>query len=111
MEPAIYARDVILTERVSVRMRVLPSNAVVVVRSPSDPTTYICKRLVAGPGDRVPYSSPLAFVPKGHVWLEGDNRDNSTDSRDYGPVPFGLIRGRVVTKLWPLSDFGPVKSR
>lgn len=38
-------------------------------------------------------------VPKGHVWLEGDNLMNSTDSRNYGPIPYGLIRGRVCLKV------------
>ncbi|NXV40094.1 IMP1L protease, partial [Rissa tridactyla] len=46
------------------------------------------------------------IVPKGHVWLEGDNLRNSTDSRCYGPVPYGLIRGRICFKIWPLNDFG-----
>ena len=34
-------------------------------------------------------------VPKGHLWLQGDNKDNSTDSRDYGPVPYALLKGKV----------------
>jgi inner membrane protease subunit 1 len=38
-------------------------------------------------------------VPKGHVWLLGDNIDNSLDSRTYGPVPLGLILGRVCYKV------------
>ena len=38
-------------------------------------------------------------VPRGHVWLEGDNLDNSSDSRTYGPVPYGLIRSRVYYKV------------
>ncbi|XP_013857334.1 mitochondrial inner membrane protease subunit 1 isoform X1 [Austrofundulus limnaeus] len=45
-------------------------------------------------------------VPKGHVWLEGDNLKNSTDSRSYGPIPYALIRGRVCLKLWPPHTFG-----
>uniref|UniRef100_A0A4W5N872 Peptidase S26 domain-containing protein n=1 Tax=Hucho hucho TaxID=62062 RepID=A0A4W5N872_9TELE len=39
------------------------------------------------------------MVPKGHVWLEGDNLSNSADSRSYGPVPYALIRGRVCLKV------------
>lgn len=49
-------------------------------------------------------------MPKGHVWLEGDNALNSTDSRTFGSVPAGLIRGRAVCRLWPLSDVGRLDS-
>jgi len=38
-------------------------------------------------------------VPRGHVWLEGDNLENSSDSRSYGPVPYGLLRSRVIYKV------------
>lgn len=42
--------------------------------------------------------APPPRVPQGHVWLEGDNPDNSLDSRYYGPVPLALLRGRIVAK-------------
>lgn len=45
-------------------------------------------------------------VPEGHMWLEGDNSSNSRDSRTFGPVPQGLISGRILYKVWPLSDIG-----
>ena len=35
-------------------------------------------------------------VPKGHVWLGGDNTEFSVDSRNYGFVPIGLIEGKVI---------------
>lgn len=43
-------------------------------------------------------------VPRGHVWIEGDNSENSADSRFYGPIPQGLIKSRAVCRLWPLND-------
>ncbi|KAN0060870.1 hypothetical protein ACQY0O_006604 [Thecaphora frezii] len=40
-------------------------------------------------------------VPSGHVWLVGDNLAKSTDSRHYGPVPMGLLRGKVLARAFP----------
>ena len=41
-------------------------------------------------------------VPDGHIWVEGDNPWNSSDSRNYGAIPASLIMGRVLLRLWPL---------
>ncbi|XP_017402598.1 mitochondrial inner membrane protease subunit 1 isoform X2 [Cebus imitator] len=85
---------------------------IVIAKSPSDPKSNICKRVIGLEGDKILTTSPSNFfkshsyVPMGHVWLEGDNLQNSTDSRYYGPIPYGLIRGRIFFKIWPLSDFG-----
>lgn len=44
------------------------------------------------------------IVPRGHVWIEGDNSENSSDSRYYGPIPQGLIQSRAFFRLWPFKD-------
>jgi signal peptidase I len=43
------------------------------------------------------------IVPPGSVWVMGDHRSNSNDSRDYGPVPHGNIIGRYVLRIWPFG--------
>lgn len=50
------------------------------------------------------FRSNVIVVPRGHVWVEGDNPANSLDSREFGPIPLGLIRSRAVIRLWPLSE-------
>jgi inner membrane protease subunit 1 len=98
---------------------------VVTYLSPINPHHLICKRILGLPGDvvlvdpttlpdpsRVDASSQLdgahVKVPKGHVWVQGDNATASRDSRMYGPVPISLIRGRLICGIgvcvaWPLE--------
>ena len=81
--------------------------------SPTNPTQLVFKRVVGVGGDviDVPYSNGRNFratttrvrVPVGSVWLQGDNARNSTDSRDYGPVPEDMILGRAIARVWPPS--------
>lgn len=90
---------------------------VVIVTSPNDADKLICKRVKAIEGDIVfgdSIKSTILYylglgnyisIPKGHLWLQGDNEKNSKDSRTFGPIPFALIRGRAVCKIWPPSQF------
>jgi signal peptidase I len=48
-----------------------------------------------------------AEVPPGTVWLAGDHRDRSADSRVFGPVPVGRIKGRAVMALASWGPSGP----
>ncbi|XP_058062568.1 signal peptidase I isoform X2 [Anopheles bellator] len=56
-------------------------------------------------GTRVEPRPSIVTVPRGHLWIEGDNVQNSSDSRNYGPVPIGLVKSRAICRLWPLNEF------
>ncbi|XP_066586217.1 mitochondrial inner membrane protease subunit 1 isoform X2 [Prorops nasuta] len=106
MEPVLNHNDIIFAERLSVKTHNYEKGDIVILKCPDDPKQLICKRILALPGDKIWHDFvDYIIVPKGHVWLEGDNKDNSTDSRNFGPVPQGLIRSRVLCKLWPPTDF------
>ncbi|KAF8140077.1 peptidase S24/S26A/S26B/S26C [Boletus edulis] len=89
----------------------LTRGELVSLRSPMKPNRIICKRIIGLPGDVVCVdptglkapSREHVVVPKGHVWIAGDNAACSTDSRDYGPVSVGLIRGRIIARVCCLS--------
>lgn len=81
--------------------------------SPFDPNRPVCKRVLGLPGDTICVdptgelvpSSEHVIIPKGHLWLGGDNAAWSRDSRYYGPVSTALVRGRLVARVWPLQSF------
>ncbi|XP_028649705.1 mitochondrial inner membrane protease subunit 1 [Erpetoichthys calabaricus] len=112
MEPTIQNHDVVFSERLSCHLYRIEKGDIVIAKNPSDPKMNICKRVIGLEGDKVCTSSSSdifkthIYVPKGHIWLEGDNMKNSTDSRSYGPVPYALIRGRVCFKVWPFHNAG-----
>ncbi|KAJ3493717.1 hypothetical protein NLJ89_g10953 [Agrocybe chaxingu] len=83
----------------------------ITVESPIERGRVICKRLIGLPGDivcvdptgQMAPSTEHVVIPKGHIWISGDNAAASRDSRMYGPVPMGLIRGRLYARVSNLS--------
>ncbi|OKP10732.1 Mitochondrial inner membrane protease subunit 1 [Penicillium subrubescens] len=81
---------------------------------------HAAKRVLGLPGDFVcrdpPYSTgagtqpDMIQVPEGHVFLVGDNLPWSRDSRNFGPVPLGLINGKIVARVWPPSKMEWVRN-
>ncbi|XP_037441954.1 mitochondrial inner membrane protease subunit 2-like [Triticum dicoccoides] len=84
-----------------------------VCRSPVDHRRKTVERLIGLPGDWVglPEKEEVRKIPEGHCWVEGGNGSVSRDSRAYGPVPLGLVQGRVTHVVWPPSKMGRVHKR
>eukprot|EP00730_Choanoeca_flexa_P016750 TRINITY_DN7978_c0_g1_i1.p1 TRINITY_DN7978_c0_g1~~TRINITY_DN7978_c0_g1_i1.p1 ORF type:complete len:166 (+),score=15.34 TRINITY_DN7978_c0_g1_i1:88-585(+) len=99
-------RDLILVDHLSARLRKLSRGDVVVLRSSKDRKAGMVKRLLAFEHDVVTSADGCqryTSIPAGHVWIEGDCPAKSSDSNRYGPVPEGLIYGKVRAVVWPPS--------
>jgi mitochondrial inner membrane protease subunit 2 len=82
---------------IAVRVRRVHRGDVVVVEHPDRVGFELVKRVTHLPGDVAP--DGLVLVDR--VWVEGDDPEGSSDSRTFGPVPPGLVRGRVGFVWWP----------
>jgi len=56
--------------------------------------------------DPPPNGAPGCVVPEGHLFMMGDNREASKDSRVFGPINENAVVGRVFVRIWPLSNLG-----
>jgi signal peptidase I len=125
MDPTLGEGDVVLVSRRPPDVDDLTRGDLVVFRSPEDGTRAI-KRVIALGGQAVvvldgvlfvdaepveePYVDPelvdgyysrTFMVPEDSVFVMGDNRGNSVDSRDYGSVHASDLMGRTLLTLWP----------
>jgi inner membrane protease subunit 1 len=83
-----------------------PGRASAIRRFGSAPGELQARSVEPPPGTRAYQLS----LPRGHVWLQGDNLGDSTDSRIYGPVPVALIQSVAVLRLWPFRTAGSLPS-
>jgi signal peptidase I len=124
MLPDVTPGEVVLINTLAYRFG-RPARGDVVALEHDDATAQtFLKRIVALPGQRVrieggtlfvdgqpvsePYvsfpdhrSSPEVTVPPNSVYVLGDNRAESEDSRDWGPVPESAVIGKALVGLWP----------
>eukprot|EP00050_Salpingoeca_kvevrii_P012590 m.23706 g.23706 ORF g.23706 m.23706 type:complete len:160 (-) comp4162_c0_seq1:77-556(-) len=112
MLPTINSKgDIVIEDCISKRLGLIKRGDIVVARSPRNPKILVAKRVTAVAGDEVTINPKSAHpvkkkIPKDHVWLQGDNVDNSRDSRAYGPVPMALVNSRIALRVWPPSQAG-----
>ncbi|MBW3580111.1 MAG: signal peptidase I [Actinobacteria bacterium] len=132
MFPTLGVNDRVLVNKLSYDLHEVNRGDVIVFERLADQggEKDLIKRVVALGGDRIeardgrvlvngspidePYLGPgvettnldAQTVPAEHVFVMGDNRGDSRDSRVFGPLPEDLIIGRAFVKVWPLTDLG-----
>jgi signal peptidase I len=130
MAPTLEVSDRVLVNKFVYRFTSPSPGDVVVFDAPGDPDTDLIKRVVAVEGQTVeivdgrvfvdgvaveePYLNPNGadtwsleepfLVPDEHVWVMGDNRANSSDSRVFGSLHESAVLGEAFAIYWPISS-------
>ena len=137
MLPTIQLSDQVLANKFIYRFTAAHRSDIVVLDDPDGKVTTLIKRVIAVGGQTVdlqngkvvvngealdePYAhglpsiplqgSSITFpykVPADSVWVMGDNRTDSQDSRWFGAVPMSSVHGRAFFIYWPWSRIGPL---
>lgn len=133
MESTLQLQDRVLVNKVSYRLHDVNRGDVVVFRRPDDEPAEIrdlIKRVIGLPGETIEGRDNAVWingqrleesyladdevilpfgpvtVEEGHVFVMGDNRDESLDSRFFGTVPEDRIVGRAFVLFWPIDRAG-----
>ena len=128
MQPNLYAGDYVIVNKLAYKFGLPKRGDIVVFRYPPDPSQvpYI-KRVIGLPGDKVRVTSGKVYVndveiyepyltvttrgsgewevPAASLFVMGDNRNNSSDSRAWGMVPMTNVIGRGEVVYWPPKDW------
>ena len=140
MVPTFMDGDYIFTDKITYRFKEPSHEDIIVLKNPRDESQDFIKRIIAVPGDTIkiennsvyvngkqlnePYlpiqtpTRPGSFLNEGgeintgpnQYFVIGDNREHSSDSREWGPITKQEIIGKVFFRYFPLTSFGLIKS-
>jgi signal peptidase I len=135
MLPNFKNGELILTDKISYRIRQPQRGEVIVFKAPYDKSKDFIKRIIALPGEKIKIENGEIFinnkrlaesylpssiivqggsyiregeeliVPKDSLVVFGDNRAHSSDSREFGPIPEKDIIGKTFFVYWPPNAF------
>ena len=130
MRPTLQSQERLVGNKFIYDFRDPEKGEILVFQYPMDKSRDFIKRVIATPGDTIEIKDsrvyvndqlltedyileptlseyPKATVPQGTLFVMGDNRNNSEDSRfaDVGFVPYKLVKGKACLVFWPLDQF------
>ena len=132
MQPNFYEGQFILVNKLAYRLGEPTRGQVVVFNNPKNTDEDYIKRIIGLPGDTIeirdqtifingevltePYDKnmfrprhiplPPTLIEPNHLFVMGDNRPNSSDSRAFGPLSQDLLVGKAWLRVWPVSAWG-----
>lgn len=131
MEPTLHSGEFVIVNKLAYRFGTPKVGDVVVFHFPVDPEQEYIKRVIGLPGDQVgiedqsvqvndrilnePYiAAPPIYdgswmVTDQSLFVLGDNRNNSSDSHNWGMVPMGNVVGKAFFVYWPPTEWGLIE--
>ena len=132
MEPTMWTDESLMVFKIAYRFGQPKRGDIVVFQYRYNPQKDYIKRVIAVGGDTVEmrlgrvyvngqqreepyvlnpgfYNMNVTTVPEGTIYVMGDNRTNSEDSRMFGPVSLGQLKGKAVLRIWPLKSMGVLR--
>jgi signal peptidase I len=132
MVPTLNNGQFVMVNRLAYTLGDPSHGDVVVFHYPRDPQQEYIKRIIGLPGDFVTINNGHVYVngqqliepyiaaaprsqgewnvPENQIFVLGDNRNNSQDSRSFGPVSMENVIGKALFIYWPPTDWGSVVS-
>lgn len=140
MDNNFHDKEYIITSKITYKFHPPEKGDVIVFQSPHNPDIDYIKRIIGTPGDRVyiknekvyvngslvnePYieqptrifqngflsEGQEVIVPENHLFVLGDNRTRSSDSREFGFIRYEDVIGNVIFRYFPLDKLGPISN-
>jgi signal peptidase I len=130
MEPTLQSGEFVIVNKLAYVLGEPKIGDVIVFHFPRDPEQEYIKRVIGLPGDHVEIKEGKVFVngepleeeyiaaspvytynvdvPSDQLFVLGDNRNNSSDSHSWGPVPMEYVVGKAVLIYWPPTQWGVI---
>ena len=131
MEPTLHDGEFVMVNKLAYRMGSPERGDVIIFQFPRDPDQEYVKRVIGLPGDKVVISNGQVLVndvlldepyiaaapgyrsewqvPEEMLFVLGDNRNRSSDSHNWGPVPLSYVIGRALFVYWPPKQWGVIE--
>ena len=133
MEPTLHNGELVIVSKLHYFLGEPRREDVIVFHLPQDPDQEYIKRVVGLPGDHIeikegqvlvngerleepyldyaPIYSGSWDVPQDSLFVLGDNRNNSSDSHEWGPVPLDYVVGKALLVYWPPDAWRTITAR
>lgn len=130
MQPTLHDGDKVFLDMITYKFSTPKRSDVIIFTPPVDKDSYYIKRIIGLPGEVIAIHDGSVFInnkklyelyllpgtltegdlsvniPEGFVFVMGDNREDSSDSREFGPISMKSIKGHALFTVFPFTRAG-----